>query len=267
MTFPVPAGVLAGRRVVVTGGGDGIGAALARRCAAAGAAVVINDIDPDQAETIAAQIGGLAVAGDVADEAFVRHLVATARDALGGIDIFFANAGIAPVGSMDADDALWQAGWEVNVMSHVYAARALVPQWVASGTGRLVATVSAAGLLTMLGSAPYSVTKHAALGFAEWLRATYEHRGVVVQALCPQGVTTALLDRAGPAGRLLLGDTAISPEELAEHVLKALQSNDFLILPHPEVAEFYRRRATDPNRWLSGMNRVQQHLDKVLESS
>ncbi len=267
MIFPAPTGVLAGRRVVITGGGAGIGAALARRCAAAGAAVVVNDIEAGQADTIAAQTGGLAVAGDVADESFVRHLVATARESLGGIDIFFANAGIAPVGSMDADDALWQAGWEVNVMSHVYAARALVPQWLASGAGRLVATVSAAGLLTMLGSAPYSVTKHAALGFAEWLRATYEHRGVVVQALCPQGVTTALLDNTGPAGKLLLGDSAISPEELADHVLKALQGNDFLILPHPEVAEYYRRRASDPDRWLSGMNRVQQQVDRALESS
>ncbi len=267
MSRPAAEQALIGKSVVVTGAGAGIGAALARACAFAGATVLVNDLDADLAAAVAADIGAAALPGDVSDSTFVSHLVQSARDAMGEIDIFFANAGIAPVGSMDAEDALWQAGWEVNVMSHVYAARELLPRWLERGSGRLVTTVSAAGLLTMLGSAPYSVTKHAALGFAEWLRATYEHRGVLVQALCPQGVTTALLDAGGPAGRLLLSDAAISPEELADHVLEALQGNNFLILPHPEVAEFYRRRAADPDRWLSGMNRIQQQVDSTAWSS
>jgi NAD(P)-dependent dehydrogenase (short-subunit alcohol dehydrogenase family) len=256
-------------RVVVTGAGGGIGAALARRFAADGARVVVNDLDPAAAEAVAAEIGGRAVPGDAASETDVRRLVDVAWDELGGIDLFCANAGVLSAGTQDAPDPVWERDFQVNVMSQVYAARALLPRWVDGPGGRLLVTVSAAGLLTLLGSAPYAVTKHAALAFAEWLRATYAHRGLVVQALCPQGVRTDMLARGneeGSASAAQLAAGALEPDEVAAVVAKALDGDNFLILPHPEVAEFYRRRATDPDRWLSGMNKVQRTFDAAALS-
>ena len=254
-------------RVVVTGAGGGIGAALARRFAADGARVVVNDLDAAAAERVATEIGGLAVPGDAANEADVRRLVDTAWDELGGCDLFCANAGILTAGSADAPDADWDTAWQVNVMSHVYVARALLPRWLDGEGGRLLVTVSAAGLLTLLGSAPYSVTKHAALGFAEWLRATYAHRGITVQALCPQGVNTAMMTGGGrSASKTLLAAGALEPEDVADTVVKALAGDSFLILPHPEVAEFYQRRATDTDRWLGGMNKIQRGFDAAAAS-
>ena len=250
-----------GAAVVVTGAGSGIGAALARRFAADGARVVVNDLDAGAASAVAAEIGGHAVPGDVGSAAFTAELVAAAYDLAGGCDLFCANAGVAPHGGADAADADWARAWQVNVLSHVYAARALLPRWLDAGGGRLLVTVSAAGLLTMLGSAPYAVSKHAALAFAEWLRATYAHRGVVVQALCPQGVRTPMLDGAGEVGEALMGATAITAGEAAEAVARALDGDEFLILPHPEVGDWYRHRAADPDRWLAGMNRLQQGLE------
>ena len=261
---PVKGGGGAVGRVIVTGAGGGIGAALARRFAADGARVIVNDLDPAAAEAVAAEIGGLAVAGDAANEADVRRLVDTAWEELGGCDLFCANAGVLTAGSADASDAAWEKAWQVNVMSHVYVARALLPRWLEGDGGRLLYTVSAAGLLTLLGSAPYSVTKHAALGFAEWLRATYAHRGITVQALCPQGVRTDMLtggDDSASASRAQLAATALEPDDVASAVAKALEGDSFLILPHPEVAEYYQRRATDPDRWLAGMNRIQRGFD------
>nr|BFE67919.1 hypothetical protein GCM10020092_012200 [Actinoplanes digitatis] len=165
-------------------------------------------------------------------------------------------------GSADAGDADWERAWRVNVMSHVYVARAMLPRWLENGGGRLLLTVSAAGLLTLLGSAPYSVTKHAALGFAEWLRATYAHRGITVQALCPQGVRTDMLTGGrDSASKAQLAATAMEPAEVAAVVAKALEGDSFLVLPHPEVAEYYLRRATDPDRWLGGMNKIQRHFE------
>jgi NAD(P)-dependent dehydrogenase (short-subunit alcohol dehydrogenase family) len=256
------------KRVVVTGAGGGIGAALARRFAADGARVVVNDLNPDAAAAVAAEIGGLAVPGDAASEADTRRLVDTAWGELGGIDLFCANAGILTAGSADADDAAWEKAWQVNVMSHVYVARAVLPRWLENGGGRLLFTVSAAGLLTLLGSAPYSVTKHAALGFAEWLRATYAHRGITVQALCPQGVRTDMLlgDDRESASRAQLAATAMDPAEVAAVAAEALQGDSFLVLPHPEVAEYYQRRATDPDRWLGGMNKIQRGFDAAAAS-
>jgi NAD(P)-dependent dehydrogenase (short-subunit alcohol dehydrogenase family) len=251
------------QRVVVTGAGGGIGAALARRFAADGARVIVNDLNPAAAEAVAAEIGGLAVPGDAANEADTRRLVDTAWAELGGVDLFCANAGILTAGPADASDAAWDQAWQVNVMSHVYVARAVLPRWLDNGGGRLLFTVSAAGLLTLLGSAPYSVTKHAALGFAEWLRATYAHRGITVQALCPQGVRTDMLlggDRDS-ASRSQLAATAMDPAEVAAVVAKAVEGDSFLVLPHSEVAEYYRRRATDPDRWLAGMNKIQRGFD------
>jgi NAD(P)-dependent dehydrogenase (short-subunit alcohol dehydrogenase family) len=249
---------LRGARVVVTGAGGGIGAALARAFAAEGARVAVNDLDAGAVRALAGEIGAAPVPGDAS------KAVPAARAALGGgIDVFCANAGVATPGGPEADDAAWEAAWDVNVMSHVRAARALLPEWLERGSGRFVSTVSAAGLLTMVGAAPYSVTKHGALAFAEWLSLTYRHRGVAVHAVCPQGVRTAMLDAAGPAGELVLAPTAIEPEDVACAVLAGIAEERFLILPHPEVAGYYAARAADPERWLGRMNGLQRRYEDI----
>ncbi|GAA2393913.1 SDR family oxidoreductase [Streptomyces glaucosporus] len=244
--------------VVVTGAGGGIGAALARAFAAAGARVAVNDLDAGRARAVAEEIGGVAVPGDASE------IVPAAREALGGtVDTFCANAGIAPSGGPEAGDAVWGAAWDVNVMAHVRAARELLPEWLERGRGRFVATVSAAGMLTMVGSAPYSVSKHAALAFAEWLSVTYRHRGVDVHAVCPQGVRTDMLASASTAGELVLKDTAIEPEDVARAVLEAIAERRFLVLPHPEVGRYAVARASDTDAWLGAMNRVQRKLETI----
>ncbi|MDF3290387.1 SDR family oxidoreductase [Streptomyces silvisoli] len=249
-------------RIVVTGAGRGIGAALARRFAAEGARLVVNDLDADAARAVAEELGAVAVPGDAASEHGVGELIRKARTAFDGpIDVYCANAGVPTGGGPEAPEEDWALAWDVNVMAHVRAARALLPEWLERGQGRFVATVSAAGLLTMIGAAPYSVTKHGALAFAEWLSLTYRHRGVQVHAVCPQGVRTDMLDGTGAAGQLVLAPTAIEPEKVAEAVLAGIADNRFLILPHPEVAQFYTNRASDPDRWLGGMNKLQRHLE------
>jgi NAD(P)-dependent dehydrogenase (short-subunit alcohol dehydrogenase family) len=250
-------------KVVVTGAGGGIGAALARRFAADGAQVVVNDVDPAAAEAVAAGIGGRAVPGDAGNEADIRRLVDVAWDELDGIDLFCANAGVLSSGGPETPDDVWLRDFHVNVMSHVYASRALLPRWLDRGSGHLLVTVSAAGLLTLLGSATYSVTKHASLAYAEWLRATYAHRGIKVQALCPQGVRTDMMTRGGgqSASSSLLAESAMEATEVASVVAKAISSDGFLILPHPEVADYYQRRASDPDRWLAGMNKIQRGFE------
>ncbi|AWT42178.1 MULTISPECIES: SDR family oxidoreductase [Streptomyces] len=242
-----------GAGVVVTGAGGGIGAALARRFAAEGARVVVNDLDADKAKAVAEEIGGIAVPGDAS------AIVPEARDALGGtVDVYCANAGVGSGGSEAAGESVWALAWDVNVMAHVRAAEALVPEWLERGSGRFVSTVSAAGLLTMIGAAPYSVTKHGAYAFAEWLSLTYRHRGIKVHAICPQGVRTDMLDSTGSAGDLVLKPTAIEPQDVAEALFRGIEEDRFLILPHPEVAGFYQARAGDPDRWLTHMNHLQQ---------
>ncbi|MEW2300935.1 SDR family oxidoreductase [Streptomyces sp. NPDC006655] len=239
--------------VVVTGAGGGIGAALARRFAAEGARVVVNDLDGDKAAAVAEEIGGIALPGDAS------AIVGPARDALGGtVDVYCANAGLASGGSEAADPGVWAAAWDVNVMAHVRAAQELVPHWLERGAGRFVSTVSAAGLLTMIGAAPYSVTKHGAYAFAEWLSLTYRHRGLKVHAICPQGVRTDMLAATGSAGDIVLQPTAIEPEAVADALFKGMAEDRFLILPHPEVAGYYQARAADPDRWLTSMNHIQQ---------
>lgn len=255
-------GLVEGRGVVVTGAGHGIGRALAHRMASAGARVVVNDLDEPAVKDVATEIGAVAVPGDAASEEGVAELVAAARDHLGKIDIYFANAGIDVGRGLQAPAADWERSLEVNVMAHVRAAQHLVPAWLETGGGRLVVTASAAGLLTMLGSPTYSVSKHAAIGFAEWLSATYGHRGVVVQAVCPQGVKTRMLPEDGPVQELLSHDTALEPEDVAEAVWQGLHDDRFLILPHPEVATYYTLRANDTDRWLAGMRRLQRRLDE-----
>jgi NAD(P)-dependent dehydrogenase (short-subunit alcohol dehydrogenase family) len=254
---------VAGAGVVVTGAGSGIGAALARRLAAEGARVVVNDIVPGAAAAVAGPIGATAVPGDAAGEDGVAALIGEARSVLGEIDLFCANAGVA-LGGGEASEADWETSWQVNVMAHVRAARLLLPAWLDRGRGHLLCTVSAAGLLTMLGSAPYSVTKHAALGFAEWLAATYAHRGITVQALCPQGVRTPMLSGISPGAEMLLGESAITPETVADAAVAGIAGGQFLILPHPEVARFYAGRAADTDRWLRGMNRLQRGVEDAL---
>ncbi|WP_306839350.1 SDR family oxidoreductase [Catenuloplanes nepalensis] len=254
---------LDGAVVVITGAGSGIGAAMARRFAADGATVVVNDLDPVAAHHVAHEIGGRAFAGDASDADFAERLVAFAWGSLGRLDLFCANAGVPTAGTEAAPAADWDRAWRVNVLAHVHAARAALPRWLERERGRFLVTASAAGLLTMLGSAPYSVTKHAAVGFAEWLRVTYAHRGIVVQALCPQGVRTPMLSGTGPVGEMLLGQDAIGADEVAERVREALTGDRFLILPHPEVAGFYAGRAADPERWLGAMNRLQRKAEQA----
>ncbi|MEU3711418.1 SDR family oxidoreductase [Streptomyces catenulae] len=246
------------KAVVVTGAGGGIGAALARRFATEGARVVVNDLDAAKAEKTAAELGALAVPGDAST------VVPAAREALGGdIDIFCANAGVGTGGGPDAPEDDWALAWDVNVMAHVRAARELLPGWLARGDGRFVSTVSAAGLLTMIEAAPYSVTKHGAYAFAEWLSLTYRHRGVAVHAICPQGVRTDMLAATGAAGELVLTPTAVEPETVADALLDAMAEDRFLVLPHPEVAAYYTARAAEPDRWLGSMNRLQQKLERT----
>ncbi|WP_263252003.1 SDR family oxidoreductase [Saccharopolyspora rosea] len=252
---------LADSVVVVTGAGNGIGAAMTRKFARAGAEMVLGDLDADAVRRVADEVGGTAVPGDAASEAGVRALVDTALERYGRIDLFCANAGVARGGGPEADDELWAESWEVNVMAHVRAARAVLPHWLERGAGHFLATASAAGLLTMLGAAPYSVTKHAALAFAEWMAVTYADRGITVQALCPQGVRTDMLGGSGDAGRKLLDSGAIEPEEVADVVAEALEDGRFLVLPHPEVAEYYALRAADPARWHGGMRKLQRKLE------
>ncbi|MEU0134474.1 SDR family oxidoreductase [Streptomyces sp. NPDC006296] len=247
-----------GAGVVVTGAAGGIGAALARRFAAEGARVVVNDLDAGRIEALAEEIGGTVVAGDASG------IVDAAREALGGtVDVFCANAGLASGGDAFAEEDVWAAAWDVNVMAQVRAARALLPDWLERGSGRFVSTASAAGLLTMIGAAPYSVTKHGAVAFAEWLSLTYRHRGVTVHSICPQGVRTDMLTAAGSAGDLVLAPTAIEPEAVADALFDAMAEDRFLVLPHPEVAGYHRARAEDPDHWLGSMNHLQRKWEEA----
>jgi NAD(P)-dependent dehydrogenase (short-subunit alcohol dehydrogenase family) len=251
-----------GAGVVVTGGGGGIGRAIARRLAAGGARVVVNDLDSGAAAAVAAEIGGFAVPGDAGTAQGVRDLVAAAEQRLGEIDIYCSNAGTAAGTGPDTPEDAWQRAWEVNTLAHVRASRALLPGWLARGRGTFVVTASAAGLLSMLGSAPYSVTKHAAEAYAEWLAATYAHRGLTVHCVCPQGVRTQMLADSGRAGEVVLRDAAIEPEQVADALWDAMADGRFLVLPHPEVLDYYRMRATDTDKWLRGMSRLQRRIEE-----
>jgi NAD(P)-dependent dehydrogenase (short-subunit alcohol dehydrogenase family) len=254
--------IMNGAGVVVTGGGGGIGRAIARRLAAEGARVVVNDLDSGAASAVAQEVNGLAVPGDTGTEEGIARLIDEARGFLGEIDVYCSNAGTGVGTGPQTPDDLWQRAWEVNTMSHVRAARLLLPGWLERGAGTLVVTASAAGLLTMLGSAPYSVTKHAAVGYAEWLAATYAHRGLTVHCLCPQGVRTQMLANSGRPGEVLLAGSAIEPEQVADALWDALQAGTFLVLPHPEVRDYYAARATATDKWLRAMNGLQQKIDE-----
>lgn len=252
--------------VVVTGGADGIGAALCRRFAQEGArGVVVADVNRDGAARVAEEIKGLAVAADVSVEADIIRLVEEATAAFGSIDLFCSNAGIfGTAGGIDVPNDVWQRIWEVNVMAHIYAARAVLPGMLARGEGYLLQTASAAGLLAQIGCAPYSVTKHAAVAFAEWLSITYAESGIKVSCLCPQGVRTKMLLGEDGTRESFLLDSALTTEEVAEAVVEGLNEERFLILPHADVAEYFLRKATDYERWLRGMRRLQARAQLSL---
>ena len=245
--------------VVVTGGASGIGRALARRFAAEGARkVVVADLNEEGIAAVAKEVDGLAVAANVGIEGDIINLVKTTESQAGPIDLFCSNAGIAVYGDLDNTNEEWQRVWDVNLMSHVYAARAVVPGMIERGGGYLLNTASAAGLLNQIGSSTYATTKHAAIGFAEWLSITYGNRGIKVSVLCPQAVRTAMtagLEGGGVAGV----DGMLEPEELADAVIATLAEESFLCLPHPQVLEYMRRKTNDYDRWLKGMRRLHEH--------
>jgi NAD(P)-dependent dehydrogenase (short-subunit alcohol dehydrogenase family) len=259
---------LADRIVVVTGGASGIGRALCERFAMAGArTVVVVDRDAAGAAQVAAELGdqGRALSADVGVEADVQAVVERTEEEVGPIDLFASNAGLGGGGGIDAEDEVWAALWSVNVMAHVYAARAVLPRMVDRGGGYLLSTASAAGLLTNIGNAPYSVTKHGAVALAEWIAITYGDQGIKVSCLCPMGVDTPMLRGATTATDDLAAGAAstqgvIAPERVADVVIEGLRDERFLILPHAEVADYERRRAGERDRWLAGMRRLQATL-------
>ena len=247
--------------VIVTGGANGIGRALCRRFASEGAAgVIVADIELAGAEAVAKEIGAAAVKTDVAHEADVRVLVEQAIGRYGRVDIFCSNAGVILSGGEETPNADWQRIWEINVLAHVHAARAALPAMLARGEGYFLQTISAAGLLSMIGSATYAVTKHASLGFAEWLAITYGGRGIRVSALCPQGVRTNMLTNDESGIGAFLAQTAVTPEDVADAAVKGIAEERFLILPHPEVATYFHHKATDYDRWLRSMQGLQASI-------
>lgn len=252
---------LEGKVAVVTGAASGIGRALARRFAAEGAAgVVCADREAAGVEAVADEIGGVAVVADVSSESAVGSLVSRADERFGRVDVFCSNAGIALFGDEHAPDDDWRRSWDIHVMAHVYAARAVIPGMIERGSGYLVNTSSAAGLLTHIHSATYAVTKHAAVAFAEYLSIRYGPRGVRISVLCPQAVRTAMT--AGEEDGVASVDGMIEAEEVADCVVATMEREEFLILPHPVVREYVKRKAADPDRWLRGMSRLAQEYGK-----
>lgn len=270
---------VAGRVAIVTGGGGGIGGAIAQRLADAGARVLVADLDGAAADAVAAQINStqagraVAVGGDVADAEVIAALIARAEAEFGPVELYFANAGIAGGPGLDLSEESWDSTLDVNLRAHIRAARLLVPGWLERGEGYFVSTASAAGLLTQIGAAAYSVSKHAAVGFAEWLSVTYGDQGIRVSCLCPMGVNTALLhaaedsdDSLGKVGAaaVVAAGRVLEPAECAEVVLAAVEAEQFLILPHEGVLEMYRQKGADYDRWLRGMRRYQAALAEAL---
>jgi NAD(P)-dependent dehydrogenase (short-subunit alcohol dehydrogenase family) len=244
-----------GKVAVITGGASGIGAGLAKRFAQDGArGVVVADVNIERAQGVAKEIGGLAVRCDVSREADIQALVAAAREKFGQVDVFMSNAGIlGRMGGIELEDELWDKMWQVHGMAHVWAARAVVPEMVARGEGYFVVTASAAGLLNIVESAPYGVTKHAAVAFAEWLRIAYGKRGIRVSCLCPQSVQTDMTaNGTGSAGV----NGVLSAEQVAADVVATMREEKFLVLPHPEVAKYFLNKAQDYDRWLGGMQKL-----------
>ena len=250
-----------GKIVVVTGAGSGIGRALVQRFVKEGAGrVVAVDINADHVAETAAMSDCLAMTADVSREADIQRVIEDTENEVGAIDLFCSNAGVGLGPSEQSPDEEWLASWEVNVMSHVYAARHLIPRMTERGGGYFLHTASAAGLLNQIGGAAYGVTKHAAVGFGEWLALSYGHRGIRVSMLCPQAVRTAMTavaddDPGSEQVKAAAGDGMLEPEDVAQAVIEGLDKETFLILPHPEVVDYMQRKTADYDRWIRGMNR------------
>lgn len=266
---------LDGSVAIVTGGAGGIGSALAQRLVERGSRVVVTDLDPHRvADVVAALVpaGGdrvVGLSGDCSSVPHIQALIDLAEDRFGPVDLFVANAGVARGQGLEASDEDWAASIEVNVLAHVRAARLLTPRWLERGRGYFLSTASAAGLLTQIGQPAYSVTKHAAVAFAEWMSVTYGSRGIVASCLCPMGVNTQMLTAASGSDDVSARASALAvtasggvlePLYVADIVMEGIADERFLILPHEDVGEFYRRRATDPDRWLASMRRYQDAL-------
>jgi NAD(P)-dependent dehydrogenase (short-subunit alcohol dehydrogenase family) len=246
-----------GRIVAVTGGARGIGRALARRFAQEGARhVAVADLDEAGVRAVATELRGSGMRVDVSRESELAAFIDSTERAHGPIDLFCSNAGIGIGRGLETPEEDWQKIWHVNLMAHVYAARHLVPRMIARGGGYLLNTASAAGLLSQIGSATYAVTKHAAVALAEWIAITHAHQGIKVSVLCPQAVRTDMI--AGNEGDVASVDGIMEPEQVADAVIAGLAAERFLILPHAEVAEYMQRKAADRDRWIAGMNRLQQ---------
>ncbi|MDN6374208.1 MAG: SDR family oxidoreductase [Brevibacterium aurantiacum] len=268
--------IVNGTRAIVTGAAGGIGAALAAELISRGATVVLADISATVADTASAlntdtasgfESGAHAWVGDVSSVAGIDELIAFTDDRLGGVDMYFANAGIIGPGELGENDADWDAIIDVNLRAHIRAAQALLPRWQEAGAGPFVATASAAGLLTQIGSAAYSVTKHASVGFAEWLALTYRDDGIRASVICPMGVDTNLLSAAGSAGpaqsAVTEAGTVLAPDDVASIALDAVEAGTFLILPHPQVLDLYSMKGRDYDPWLKGMSRDQHRLNEA----
>ena len=246
---------IAGKIAIVTGGASGIGAGIARRFVAEGArGVIVADINLERAEGVAKEIGAVAMRCDVSREADIQALVSAARQRFGQVDIYISNAGIlGDLGGFELEDPLWQAMWQIHSMAHVWAARAVEPDMLARGEGYFLVTASAAGLLSVVESAPYAVTKHAAVAFAEWLRIAYGRRGLRVSCLCPQSVQTDMVSGDGGSAGV---DGILTPAQVAAEVVAVMRSEKFLVLPHPEVAQYFRNKTADYDRWIGGMQKL-----------
>ena len=264
-----------GKVAIVTGAGAGIGAAIAQRLVEHGAKVTVSDINGETASLTATKLNGIragsaiGVGSDAAEEKALRALIERTEKVLGPVDFYFANAGVGLGAGLDADESAWDTAWNVNTMAHVRAARLLVPGWVDKGEGYFFSTASAAGLLTQLGSPTYAVSKHAAVGFAEWLRVTYGDKGVRVSCLCPMGVNTALLNAGEDADEessrvaakaVKRAGPVLEPLDVADIVIDAIGDERFLVLPHPEVLDMYRHKGSDYDRWIAGMQRYRASL-------
>ncbi len=254
---------LAGKTIVITGAGAGIGAALARRFVREQPkSLILVDIDLDAVEAIAAETGGVPARCDVADEEQVSSLVDWVEKTIAPIDLFCSNAGILAPCTLESPIGQWRRTLDVNLMSHVNAARAVVPRMIERGGGYLLNTASAAGLLNQIGSASYGVSKHAAIGFGEWVALTHGHQGIKVSMLCPQAVDTAMVENGGAMARAAAVDGALSPDAVADCVVDGLAEESFLILPHDKVRDYMARKAEDYEKWLRGMNRLRQKLEE-----
>jgi NAD(P)-dependent dehydrogenase (short-subunit alcohol dehydrogenase family) len=253
---------IAGKIVVVTGAASGIGRALAHRFAKQEGAklVVCADLNGEGAAKVAKEVDGVAFTTNVGKEEDIKRLIETVETEHGPIELFCSNAGIGFGGGAEVPNERWQLIWDVNVMAHVWAARHLVPRMIARGGGYLLNTASAAGLLSQIGSAPYAVTKHAAVGLAEWLAITHGDKGIKVSVLCPQAVRTAMT--AGNPDGVASIDGMIEPEVVADACVRAIEAEDFLVLPHPEVLEYMRRKTGDYNRWIGGMRKLNRRFGR-----